>query len=188
MEQRRDSDHLPTQEEEPSISLTSSALFMLAVGAGTSAGSMSADFQLSSQWEARVPDWRVAERGKPGCFSSFFHSVWVSTMTPPPAGQVRQGTASSRWSRPLGPGYLLLLPFQLRNGGSSLRMLISLFPSWWLTVFHHLLWNQSPAINSHHVNAKSHFCISGWALVNVESCQGSWCSNRLWKGKKKFAR
>lgn len=117
----------------------------------------------------------------------FLHSIWVSAVTPLPAGQAHWGTASAGWLWPLDSGHLLRLPLQPRSGSSFLLVLISLSPGWWLSVFHHLLWNQSPTLNSLHVNTESHFCISGWALMDVEGCQGSRYLNWFLKGKKKYA-
>ena len=136
--------------------------------------SASADFRLVQPMGGRRAREGRRESRVRG-FLLLFHSVCASAVPHlllhrPARVQLPQG----------GPGPCALVP--------SSRMLLSLFPGWWLRVFPHLLRNQSPARNSRHVNAETHFCISRWALVDVESCQGSWCSNWLWKGKKKFAR
>ena len=136
--------------------------------------SASADFRLVQPMGGRRAQEGRRESRVWG-FLLLFHSLCASAVPPPPAGQARQRAAPSRGSRPLRPGSLL--------PDAALAV-----PGWWLRVFPHLLRNRSPARNSRHVNAETHFSISRWALVDVESCQGSWCSNWLWKGKKKFAR
>ena len=72
--QRRDSDSLPTQEEEPSISLTS-APSMLAAGAGTSAGSVSADFQLVQPMGGKGARLEGCRERQVRVFLLLFHSV-----------------------------------------------------------------------------------------------------------------
>lgn len=111
----------------------------------------------------------------------FLPSTWVSAMT---IG-APWGTACMGWSQPLA-----LVPSDCPS--SFLLVLLSGLPHCPLVgdsvLFHHLLWNQSPAPNSLPVTAEGSLGISRWALTDEEHGCGSWHLSWFLKGDKTFAK